>query len=183
MLWARRFGEIAKALLVGARYSGAIPDGLDEEEETIQLPFLFQDDEQLLMVRLGTHYFEDRRRSFTAYRGGVGGWMLGPIARTRLGGYGIKQEYQERVHVGTGILAVTTQRLYFQCPTKSLRIPFKKIVDCVPYLDGFEVSQDNATSLPQLFVTGVDGTDVFQAIQQRGHKPDLLEPDEEESEL
>jgi hypothetical protein len=176
----RRVGSIAKALLVGSSYGGAIPDGLDDEEETIQLPFMFQDDEQLLMVRLGTEYLEDRKRSYTVYGGGVGGWSLGPIARVRMGGYGQKQEYLERVNVGRGVLAVTTQRLYFQCPTKSLRIPFKKLVMCTPYLDGFEIHQGHASALPQIFITGVDGTDVYQAIQQRGRAPELPEPDEEE---
>jgi hypothetical protein len=79
-----------------------------------------------------------------------------------------------------GTLAVTTQRLYFQCPQKSLRIPFKKLVMCTPYLDGFEICQDSANALPKLFVTGVDGTDVFTAIQQRGQAPELLEPEEDE---
>jgi hypothetical protein len=180
MLWAKRVGRIAKALLVGSRYDGAVPDDLGEEEESVQLPFVFQDDEQLLMVRLGTKYLEDRKRSYTVYGGGLGGFILGPIARNSLRGYGAKQEYQERVHVGTGVLAVTTQRLYFHCPVKSLRIPFKKIVMCIPCLDGFEISQDGANALPQLFVTGVDGTDVYQAIQQRGQRPELLEPDDEE---
>jgi hypothetical protein len=175
MFWAKHFGRIAKALLVGTTYGGTIPDGLDVEEQSVLLPFLFQDDEQLLMVRLGTLYYEDRKRSYTAYSGGIGGWMLGPVARTRLGGYGVKQEYLERVHVGTGTLAVTTQRLYFHCPQKSLRIPFKKLVSCTPYLDGFEIQRDAATALTQLFVTGVDGTDVFQAIQQQGRLPELPE--------
>jgi hypothetical protein len=176
----RRFGAIAKALLVGSGHGGAIPVGLEDDGEAIQLPFLFQDDEQLLMVRLGTEYLEDRKRSMTVYGGGVGGWMVGPIARTRLAGYGQKQEYIERVNVGRGTLAVTTQRLYFHCESKSLRIPFKKLVMCIPYLDGFEIHQDHASALPQIFITGVDGTDVYQAIQQRGQAPELPEPEEEE---
>jgi hypothetical protein len=176
----RRVGTIAKALLVGNTYGGAVPVEMDEEELAVQLPFLFQEDEQLLMVRLGTEYFEDRKRSVTVYGGGLGGWAFGPIARVRMGGYGQKQEYLERVNVGRGVLAVTTQRLYFQCPTKSLRIPFKKLVMCIPYLDGFEIHQDHASALPQVFITGVDGTDVYQAIQRRGHLPALPEPDEEE---
>jgi hypothetical protein len=171
----RRFGTIAKALLVGNTYGGAVPVEMDEEELAVQLPFLFQDDEQLLMVRLGTEYYEDKKRSYTAYGGGIGGWMLGPVARTRVGGYGMKQEYVERVPVGRGVLAVTTQRLYFQCPTKSLRIPFKKVIACTPYLDGFEIHQDHASALPQLFVTGVDGTDVFELLQRQGHVPELPE--------
>jgi hypothetical protein len=185
MSWARRFGQVAKALLVGRRYGGAIPDGLDEDEETIELPFVFQDDEQLLMVRLGTHYFEDRKRSYTAYRGAMGGWAMEAlgIGGGRMQGVGVRQDYQERVHVGTGTLAVTTKRLYFHCETKTLRIPFKKLVLCVPYLDGFEIQQDTASALPQVFVTGVDGTDVYQAIQQQGRPLELAEPDEEESEL
>jgi hypothetical protein len=92
----------------------------------------------------------------------------------------MRQEYIERVNVGTGTLAVTTKRLYFHCPTKSLRIPFRKLVMCIPYLDGFEIHQDHASALPQVFITGVDGSDVYQAIQQRGRQGELSEPDEEE---
>jgi hypothetical protein len=183
-MWARRVGAIVKALIVGRPYGGPIPvEWVDQgAEEVVALPFLFQDDEQLLMVRLGTHYFEDRKRSHTVYQMGVGGWTMQAlgIGGGRMQGVGVRQDYQERVHVGTGVLAVTTQRLYFHCETKSLRIPFKKLVMCVPYLDGFEIHQDHASALPQIFVTGVDGTDVYQAIQQRGQRPELLEPEDEE---
>jgi hypothetical protein len=184
-MWARRVGAIVKALLVGTRDGGLLSPELGDEDEdqVIELPFLFQDDERLLMVRLGTHYYEDRRRSYTVYGGAAGGWALWSMGGARTRGYGVRQEYQERVPVGTGTLAVTTKRLYFHCETKSLRIPFSKLVMCVPYSDGFEIHQDHASALPQVFVTGVDGTDVCQAIQQRGRLPQLPEgPDEEEGE-
>jgi hypothetical protein len=181
---ARRVGAIVKALLVGNRYGGALSSELVDGGggELIELPFLFQDDERLLMVRLGTHYFEDKKRSYTVYQMGVGGWMLAAlgVGGAQAQGTGVRQDYQERVHVGTGVLAVTTKRLYFQCETKSLRIPFSKLVACVPYSDGFEIHQDHASALPQVFVTGVDGSDVYQAIQQRGRPLELDEPEDEE---
>jgi hypothetical protein len=63
-------------------------------------------------------------------------------------------ETTERVHVDTGILAVTTKHIYFHGSTKSFRVRFDKIVSFTPYSNGIGIQRDASTAKPQVFVTG-----------------------------
>lgn len=71
----------------------------------------------------------------------------------RLGGYKgepIDHQYYEKI--GEGILLYTNKNLIFYSTTKSVKIPYKKIVSITPYSDGFKVHKDGVSALPAVFV-------------------------------
>jgi hypothetical protein len=63
-------------------------------------------------------------------------------------------ETTERVHVDTGIMAVTTKHVYFGGNQKNFRINFDKIVSFIPFSNGVGIQRDAATAKPQFLMTG-----------------------------
>jgi hypothetical protein len=59
----------------------------------------------------------------------------------------------ERVHVDTGLVAVTTKQIYFTGAKKAFRIPYAKIVSFEPFTNGLGSIRDGLSAKPQIFVT------------------------------
>lgn len=119
------------------------------------LPFNFQKDEALIWAFNNVAYYEEKTRR--QYVGGSHG-MSFRIAKGvyyRVGSFrGRPVKTTERVHVDTGILAVTTKHLYFQGHTKTFRVRLDKVVSFMPYSDGVGIQRDATTAKPQFFITG-----------------------------
>lgn len=119
------------------------------------LPFNFQRSETLIWIFSNVAYYEDKTRR--RYVGGSQGvsFRIAKGLYYRVGSFrGHPVETTERVHVDTGILAVTTKHIYFHGSTKSFRVRFDKIVSFTPYSDGIGIQRDASTAKPQVFVTG-----------------------------
>lgn len=119
------------------------------------LPFNFQRSETLIWIFNNVAYYEDKTRR--RYVGGSQGvsFRIAKGLYYRVGSFrGHPVETTERVHVDTGILAVTTKHIYFHGSTKSFRVRFDKIVSFTPYSDGIGIQRDASTAKPQVFVTG-----------------------------
>lgn len=114
-----------------------------------------QKSENVIWLFSATDYYEDRTKR--EYVGGYQGVSV-RIARGvywKAGGFrGHPVERNERVHVDTGLLAVTNKHLYFISAKKTMRIPHQKIISLIPFTDGIGVHRDGATARPQIFVTG-----------------------------
>lgn len=119
------------------------------------LPFNFQKNESLIWVFKNVDYYEER--TYRQYVGGTRG-MSFRIAKGvyyRTGSFrGHPVETTEKVHLGTGTLAVTTKHLYFHGSRKAFRVRFDKIVSFTPFSDGVAIQRDAATAKPQFFITG-----------------------------
>jgi hypothetical protein len=146
------YTQFVKGLVLRDLMEGKIPERF---RPIGQLPFNFQRKEKLIWAFNDVMYYEDRTRR--RYTGGSRGVSI-RIAKGvyyRVGSFrGHPIETTERIHVDTGILAVTTKHLYFYGPRKSFRIRFDKIVSFTPYSDGIGIQRDAATAKPQIFVTG-----------------------------
>lgn len=119
------------------------------------LPFNFQRSETLIWIFSNVAYYEDKTRR--RYVGGSQGvsFRIAKGLYYRVGSFrGHPVETTERVHVDTGILAVTTKHIYFHGSTKSFRVRFDKIVSFTPYSNGIGLQRDASTAKPQVFVTG-----------------------------
>jgi hypothetical protein len=69
----------------------------------------------------------------------------------------------ERVHVDTGLVAVTTKQIYFSGAKKAFRIPYTKIVSFEPFSDGLGIMRDAASAKPQIFMTN-DGWFTYNLV-------------------
>lgn len=97
-----------------------------------------------------SHGFSVRIARGLSYRTGVfKGW---PVETTLM------------MNKGVGSLGVTTKHIYFAGENKSLRLPYNKIIQFVPYSDGVGIHTDAKSSKPIAFVTG-DGWFINNLVQ------------------
>ena len=73
----------------------------------------------------------------------------------------------ERVHVDTGLVAVTTKQIYFSGADTAFRIPYPKIVSFEPFSNGLGILKDGASAKPQVFVTH-DGWFTYNLVTKPG---------------
>lgn len=149
-------GKIAMARGLAALIAGQIaPSAMMQYcHETSSLPFLLQASESLVWAFDGTHYYEEKTRHQRVSQSRGVSMRVARGMYYRVGasvGHTIENTAMELQ--STGILAITTKHIIFGGETKSLRIPYKKIVTIHPYSDGFGVIRDAATARLQNFVT------------------------------
>lgn len=111
--------------------------------------------EGVVWVFYNVDFLEDRVRRKTV--GGSQG-MSFRIAKGvyyRVGGFKAESvATTERVLVDNGYLAVTNAALYFVSATKSVRVPYNKIVSFDQFKNAIGIMRDAQTAKPQIFVTG-----------------------------
>ncbi|MBC7347859.1 MAG: hypothetical protein H5U00_10505 [Clostridia bacterium] len=119
------------------------------------LPFNFQKSETLIWAFENVAYYEEKtRREYVGGSHGVS-FRIAKGVYYRVGSFrGRPVETTERVHIDTGLLAVTTKHLYFQGRTKTFRVRLDKVVSFMPYSNGVGIQRDAATAKPQFFITG-----------------------------
>ena len=148
--------KIAMARALAAILAGqATPHAMTRYGYDIpHLPFLLQSTETLVWAFPSTLYYEEKtRRHRVSQSQGVSMRVAkGLYVRTGSSqGYTVEEtgmEYQD-----VGVLAITTKHIIFAGDSKSVRIPYKKIVVIQPYTDGFGIMRDTATARLQNFVT------------------------------
>ena len=72
-------------------------------------------------------------------------------------------EWEETVHVDTGLMGITSKHIYFHGQRKRFRIRYDRIVSFEPYADGIGVMRDAQTAKPQSFRTG-DGWFAYNLV-------------------
>lgn len=145
------FSRVVKAGVIRDLLDGKVPNRMKIDRP---LPFNFQKTEQLIWVFNDVDYLEDRTK--TEYKGGSQGVSVRIMRGVyyRIGAYkGEAVSRTERLHVDTGLLAVTTKHVYFSGPKKSLRVRHNNIVSLRPFSDGIAIVRDSVTAKPQIFVT------------------------------
>lgn len=155
------FMKIAQAAVLRDVLEGKIPQRAKPDSS---LGVNFQKGEQFVWRFKGVKYYEDKTKRQTV------GHTQGVSIRVMKGVYyrvgqfkGTPIETTERTLVDTGDLVITSKNIYFSGPSKSVRVPYDKIVSFHPYQDGFGMMKDAATARPQTFVTG-DGWFVFNLV-------------------
>jgi hypothetical protein len=131
---------------------GKIPE---RQKLGVSLPFRFHKNEKLVWVYTDVKYLEDRTKIHHEGRSqGISIRIMSGVYY-RLGAYkGHPVEVTNRVHVDTGMMAITTKHIYFAGPTKSLRIRLNDIVSLTPFSDAIGIHRSAISAKPQVFVTG-----------------------------
>jgi hypothetical protein len=119
------------------------------------LPFNLKKSEQPVYLFNSVGYLEERTR--TTYVGRSHGVSVKVVKGVyyRVGAFkGTPVSTSQMEFVDSGLLAVTTENLYYQGQRKSFRIPYSKIVSFTQYSDGIGLQREAASARPQVFVTG-----------------------------
>jgi hypothetical protein len=159
------FNALRRVTMAGALrdlMEGKIPKRINFSGD---LPFNLESDEQLVWVWGPAQYAEER-----THRTRVGGYG-GPSLRIasgiywHMGGFASQQIEQTAMEfVDKGVLAATTEHIYFKGQHKSLKIPYKKIVSWDAYSDGIGICQNGVRARPQVFVTG-EGWFIYNLVR------------------
>ena len=155
------FTRLVKAAVIREALDGKLPKRMDVSGN---LPFNLKKSEEIVWVFEKVKYFENQTR--TQYLGGSRGVSIriGRGLYYRVGEFrGERIQSLRNVHADTGLLAVTSQHIYFHGPSKAFRIPYSKIVSFEPFADGFGLNRDALTAQPQTFETG-DGWFVYNLV-------------------
>lgn len=119
------------------------------------LPINFQKGENPVWLFPNSEYLEDRtKRHYVGASHGVSIRVMKGVYYRTSAFKGNAIERTERTHIDTGWVVPTNKNIYFAGPSKSLRVPYSKIVSFLPFSDGFGILRDTATAKPQIFVTG-----------------------------
>ncbi len=155
------YTRVIKSGVIRDLLNGVIPQRINVAGD---IPINFQKGERIVWVFNGVSYLEDRtRRQYVGRSQGVSiRVMKGVYYRT--GSFaGQPITYSERVHLDTGSVAVTDKNFYFIGTSKSMRIPYKKIVSFQPFTDGVGITRDLVSAKLQTFVTG-DGWFTYNLV-------------------
>ena len=121
----------------------------------VNLPLNLKKDEQLVWAFAITSYLEDRtRRQYVGSSAGVSIRIVKGVYYHASAFKGNPVDVAERVHVDSGILAITDKNIYFYGPRKTMRVPYNKIVAFYPFSNGFGIVRDAASAKPEIFVNG-----------------------------
>lgn len=155
------FSRVVKAAVLRDLLGGNIPERFGF---TDKVPVNLQKGEKIVWGFANTEYYEDRIRRQRV--GGSQGISLRVMKGVyyRVGAFKSESvETTERKHIDTGWLILTDKNLYFASGTKSMRIPYAKVVAFDPFSDGIGVMRDAQTAKPQLFITG-DGWFAYNLV-------------------
>jgi hypothetical protein len=133
---------------------------------TIQgsLPFMIGKDEKILWVFRDVELVEQKvKREFVGRSQGMSFRVMKGVYY-RVGGFkGSPIETTQMLSVGRGVLVLTDKTIYFNCPQKSLKIPYKKLISIEPYSDGVGFQKDGASSKP-FFLKGIESWFTYNLI-------------------
>jgi hypothetical protein len=141
---------------------GKIPERL---KVSGNIPFNFEGDEQLVWLWSPVQLAEERTQRT---RLGLGTGPSVRIARGvywHVGGFASRQIESTSVeYVDRGVLAATTQHLYFAGEHRSMKIPYEKIISWEQYDNGIGICQSGARAKPQTFETG-EGWFIYNLVR------------------
>lgn len=128
------------------------------------LPFMFAKDEKLMWVYRDVELVEQKiKREFVGRSQGVSFRVMKGVYY-RVGNFkGTPVETTQMVSIGWGILALTDKHIYFNCPQKSIKTPYKKLISIEPYSDGIGFQKDGNSSKP-FFIKGIDSWFAYNLI-------------------
>jgi len=155
------FTRLVKSAVIRDVLNGVIPHRLTVE---YSLLINFQKGEQLVWLFNPTGFLEDRIHH--EYIGESSGLSLRVMKELyyRTGAFhGHSVDRTERIHVDTGLLAITNKNIYFSGEEKGFRIPYAKIVAFHPFDEGVGIIRDIANAKLQIFVTG-DGWFTYNLV-------------------
>lgn len=153
--------QMVKGAVIREAAEGVIPERL---RITDPVPFNLMKSEQLVWLMQDVDYHEvvtRRQRRGTSHglsvRVAKGLYYRPGMFRSHV------HEWEETVHMDTGLLGITSKHLYFHGRRKRFRIRYDRIVSFEPYNDGIGVMRDAQTAKPQSFRTG-DGWFTYNLV-------------------
>lgn len=130
---------------------------------------LAKDEDALWCYNNVTMYQEKIKREYVGRTGGFSFRVMKGV-RYRTGGFRghpVETSYME--NMGLGSLYVTNKNIIFMGQTRSIKVPYSKIIGINPYSDGMEVQRDG-NNVKRLVFQGFDCSFVLNVINAISNK-------------
>ena len=160
------YTHLTKSVVIRELLNGVIPKHFAFKEAPA---FNLQKGELVVWGFFPVGYFEERvHRAYVGRSQGVSiRVMKGVYYRTgAFQGHAVTSK--DTVLADTGVMAVTNKHIYFSGPSKSFRVPYRKIVSFSPHSDGIGIFRDAVSAKPQIFVNG-DGWFTYNLVVNLAH--------------
>lgn len=155
----KTYQQLVKAAVLREVLEGTIPERLQVEG----LNLILQKGEKIVWVFPNTEFLEQRTvRSFAGVSHGLSIRVAKGLYYRPSVFRGSPVERTTTVSHGKGALAITSKHVSF-AGSKTIRVPYRKILAVQPYRDGIGLQRDAATAKPMSFVTG-DGWFAYNLV-------------------
>lgn len=156
------FEKVAKGLILNDISQGKLPE--NRLNISGNSPFLLDKGETLIWIFQTVEFYE--QRSKTTFEGKSQGISI-KIAKGvyyRTGHFkGNPVTTTQMTLIANGMFALTNKNIYFASASKSIKIPYAKLISMTQYSDGIGLQKDGASSKPQIF-KGLDGWFTYNII-------------------
>ena len=143
-------GKIEQMSIISKIQNGYIPDS------GIAAPIILGRGEKIIWGYQNVNLYQEKvTREYVGRTGGFSFRIIKGVTY-RTGGFkGHPVEKSSMEHQGIGTLFVTNKHLIFHSQTKSIKVPYTKLIGISPYSDGIEINRDGA-NVKRLTVQGFD---------------------------
>ncbi|MFZ5978032.1 MAG: hypothetical protein GTN67_05800 [Hydrotalea flava] len=156
------FEKVAKGLILKDISQGKLPE--NRLNISGNSPFLLDKGETLIWIFQTVEFYE--QRSKTTFEGKSQGISI-KIAKGvyyRTGQFkGNPVTTTQMTLIANGMFALTNKNIYFASASKSIKIPYAKLISMTQYSDGIGLQKDGASAKPQIF-KGLDGWFTYNII-------------------
>lgn len=129
--------KVNQAIIIKNLQRGILP------KSGVALPVLLGKSESVLWVYNNVTYYQEKiEREYKHNSGGFSFRVMKGVYYRTGSGRSKPIEHSVMNNEGVGNLIVTNKNIIFYAQTKSVKIPFKKIIGVTPYSDGLEVHKD-----------------------------------------
>ena len=156
------FEKVAKGLILNDISQGKLPE--NRLNISGNSPFLLEKGETLIWIFQAVEFYE--QRSKTTFEGRSQGISV-KVAKGvyyRTGHFkGNPVTTTQMTFIANGMFALTNKNIYFASTSKSLKIPYAKLISMTKYSDGIGLQKDGVRAKPQIF-KGLDGWFAYNVI-------------------
>ena len=160
------YSRVAKAAVLRDIAEGKMPNRF-KIEGVVRINL--QKNEQIVWAFNGVQLLEDKVvRQYVGGSQGVSVRLMKGVYY-RVGAFkGHAVDHTERAPVDIGQVFITNRNIYFSGQTKSMRVPYQKVVSFQPFSDGIGMVRDTANAKFQVMITG-DGWFTYNLVMSLSH--------------
>ncbi len=147
-----RFGQGNLTKIKQAAILRQLQKGEDPAPMNVSLPIMLGAKEYVVWVQEGVILYQEKKvRQWVGRSSGVSVRITKGVYYRVGASKGHPVEHTEWDRQGKGSLVLTNKNIIFFSPTKSAKIPYKKIITVIPYNDGVELHKDGVNAKTQIF--------------------------------
>lgn len=134
--------KIAQSVILKQIQQGNMPPSMP-----ISLPIMLTSDETIIWAHHNINLYQEKiEKEWVGRRSGYSFRVMKGVYYHTGGSRGHSVKHSTMQMLGIGYLILTNKNIIFYSDTKTIKVPYKKIVGLTPYSDGIEIHRDGANA-------------------------------------